>query len=114
MVKNNIFFYARIVENNIKIQKEDYDKQIEALKEENKRLREHNVSFQQQIEEESQVNRDLQEQVLQLTKHVKVSLVLPLFFFRCLQNNISFYLGIIFHIRNSSWLVSMWYVILID
>ncbi|XP_072574052.1 unconventional myosin-Vc isoform X2 [Paramormyrops kingsleyae] len=62
----------KIVENNIEIQKEDYEKQVEAMKEENRRSREQNVSFQQQIEEESQVNRDLQEQVLQLTKHVKV------------------------------------------
>ncbi|XP_048886762.1 unconventional myosin-Vc isoform X3 [Brienomyrus brachyistius] len=62
----------KIVENNIDIQKEDYQKQTEALKEDNRRLREQNVSLQQQIEEESQVNRDLQEQVLQLTKHVKV------------------------------------------
>ncbi|XP_072574051.1 unconventional myosin-Vc isoform X1 [Paramormyrops kingsleyae] len=62
----------KIVENNIEIQKEDYEKQVEAMKEENRRSREQNVSFQQQIEEESQVNRDLQEQVLQLTKHVKM------------------------------------------
>uniref|UniRef100_A0A3B3QET6 Myosin VC n=1 Tax=Paramormyrops kingsleyae TaxID=1676925 RepID=A0A3B3QET6_9TELE len=85
------------------LNKEDYEKQVEAMKEENRRSREQNVSFQQQIEEESQVNRDLQEQVLQLTKHVKVSLVLPLFFSRCLQNNISFYLGIIIHFTNSNF-----------
>ncbi|XP_036399626.1 unconventional myosin-Vc isoform X1 [Megalops cyprinoides] len=62
----------KIVENNFDIQKEDYDAQIEALKEENRRLKEEKIVLQQQVEEGVQTSGDLQEQVLQLTKHVKV------------------------------------------
>ncbi|KAJ8340437.1 hypothetical protein SKAU_G00350700 [Synaphobranchus kaupii] len=62
----------KIVENNSEIQKEDYDKQIQAMKEDNRRLREEKIALQQQIEEAGQVNDDMQAQVMQLTKHVKV------------------------------------------
>ncbi|KPP78078.1 unconventional myosin-Vc-like [Scleropages formosus] len=62
----------KIVENNIAIQKKDHEKEIEALNVESRKLREENVSFQKQIEEEGEVTRDLQEQVLKLTKHVKI------------------------------------------
>ncbi|KAI1889664.1 hypothetical protein AGOR_G00165270 [Albula goreensis] len=62
----------KIAENNFEIQKEDYEKQIEALKEENRRLKEEKIVLQQQMEEESQVNDELQTQMVQLTKHVKV------------------------------------------
>ncbi|XP_041652628.1 unconventional myosin-Vc isoform X2 [Cheilinus undulatus] len=61
----------KIAENNIEIQKEDHDKEIEILKEEIKRLKEERVGLQREIEEAGQVNGDLQEQVIQLTKHVK-------------------------------------------
>uniref|UniRef100_A0AAY4EQN7 Myosin VC n=1 Tax=Denticeps clupeoides TaxID=299321 RepID=A0AAY4EQN7_9TELE len=65
-------YLDRVAENNLEIHKEDLDKEIEALKEENKRLREDKIRLHTQIEEESQVKSDLQEQVTQLTKHVKV------------------------------------------
>uniref|UniRef100_A0A8C9WKE3 Myosin VC n=1 Tax=Scleropages formosus TaxID=113540 RepID=A0A8C9WKE3_SCLFO len=68
----NIFICVRIVENNIAIQKKDHEKEIEALNVESRKLREENVSFQKQIEEQGEVTQDLQEQVLKLTKHVKV------------------------------------------
>ncbi|XP_018595081.2 unconventional myosin-Vc isoform X3 [Scleropages formosus] len=62
----------KIVENNIAIQKKDHEKEIEALNVESRKLREENVSFQKQIEEQGEVTQDLQEQVLKLTKHVKL------------------------------------------
>ncbi|XP_061101477.1 unconventional myosin-Vc isoform X2 [Conger conger] len=62
----------KIAENNFEIQKEDYDGQIQALKEENRRLREEKITLQQQIEEAGQVNDDIEAQMMQLTKHVKV------------------------------------------
>lgn len=42
------------------------------MKLENRILREEKFRLQAQLEEETQVNVDLQEQVAQLTKHVKV------------------------------------------
>lgn len=42
------------------------------LKEEIKRLKEERVILQRKLEEGAQVNSDLQEQVIQLTKHVKL------------------------------------------
>ena len=45
--------------------------EVEALKEEIKRLKEERVNLHRKVEEEGQVNADLQEQVLQLSKHVK-------------------------------------------
>lgn len=42
------------------------------LKDELKRLKEERISLQRQIEEGGQVNSDLQEKVVQLTKHAKV------------------------------------------
>lgn len=45
---------------------------MEDLKEEIKRLKEERASLQSKLEEGAQVTSDLQEQVLQLTKHVKV------------------------------------------
>lgn len=44
---------------------------METLKEELKKLKEERIGLQRQIEEGGQVNADLQEQVSQLTKHVK-------------------------------------------
>ncbi|XP_044050304.1 unconventional myosin-Vc isoform X4 [Siniperca chuatsi] len=61
----------KIAENNIEIQRQDHEKEVETLKEEIKRLKEERVSLQRKIEEGGQVNSDLQEQVIQLTKHVK-------------------------------------------
>lgn len=62
---------GRIAENNIEIQRQDHQKEVETLKEEIKRLKEERVSLHRQIEEGGQVNSDLQEQVIQLTKDVK-------------------------------------------
>lgn len=62
---------GRIAENNIEIEKQDHEKEVQALKEEIKRLKEERVSLQRKIEEGGQVNSDLQEQVIQLSKHVK-------------------------------------------
>ncbi|KAM3608516.1 uncharacterized protein V6R79_000398 [Siganus canaliculatus] len=61
----------KIAENNIEIQRLDHEKEVEALKEEIKRLKEERASLQRKLEEGGQVNSDLQEQVIQLTKHVK-------------------------------------------
>uniref|UniRef100_A0A673C4V4 Myosin VC n=1 Tax=Sphaeramia orbicularis TaxID=375764 RepID=A0A673C4V4_9TELE len=54
----------RIAENSIEIQRQDHDKEVEALKEEIKRLKEERVGLQRKMEEGSQVNADLQEQVI--------------------------------------------------
>ncbi len=45
---------------------------METLKEDIKRLKEERVGLQRKVEERDQVNSDLQEQVSQLAKHVKV------------------------------------------
>uniref|UniRef100_A0A3Q1JUK3 Myosin VC n=1 Tax=Anabas testudineus TaxID=64144 RepID=A0A3Q1JUK3_ANATE len=68
---------CRIAENNIEIQRQDHEKEVETLKEEIKRLKEERVSLRRQIEEGGLVNSDLQEQVIQLTKHVKAIPELP-------------------------------------
>ncbi|CAJ1056489.1 unconventional myosin-Vc isoform X3 [Xyrichtys novacula] len=62
----------KVAENNSEIQKQDHEKEVEILKEETKRLKEDRVCLQRKIEEAGQTNSDLQEQVIQLTKHVKV------------------------------------------
>uniref|UniRef100_A0A8K9Y8A4 Myosin VC n=1 Tax=Oncorhynchus mykiss TaxID=8022 RepID=A0A8K9Y8A4_ONCMY len=64
--------FLRIAENNLDLQKEDHEKEVEILREENRRLKEERVRLQRQTEEGAQVNTDLQDQVIQLTKHVKV------------------------------------------
>lgn len=51
------------------------DKEIAALKEENRKLREDKIQLQAQAEEDKQINKELQEQLGQLTKHVKVDSV---------------------------------------
>lgn len=62
---------GRIAENNIEIQRQDHEKEVGTLKEEIKKLKEERVRLQTKMEEGGQVNSDLQEQVIQLTKHVK-------------------------------------------
>lgn len=62
---------GRIAENNIEILKQDHEKEVETLKEEVKRLKEEVINLQRQTEEGEQLNSDLQEQISQLTKHVK-------------------------------------------
>ncbi|MCI4382023.1 hypothetical protein PGIGA_G00258860 [Pangasianodon gigas] len=62
----------KVAEHSSELQKEDLDKEIAALKEENRRLREDKIQLQAQAEENTQINKELQEQLGQLTKHVKV------------------------------------------
>ncbi|XP_016298040.1 unconventional myosin-Vc [Sinocyclocheilus anshuiensis] len=64
--------FRKVAEHNSELQKEDSDKEIVVLKEENRRLREERIRLQTQVEEDEKINAELQEQVLQLTKHVKV------------------------------------------
>lgn len=52
--------------------KQDHENEVEILKEEIRRLKEERVTLNRKVEEGDQVNADLQEQVMQLTKHVKV------------------------------------------
>lgn len=65
-------FLDRIAENNLEILRQDHDKEVDSLKEELKRLREEKLGLQQEAEEARQANSDLQEQVVQLSKHVKL------------------------------------------
>ncbi|KAM7414757.1 hypothetical protein PAMA_019527 [Pampus argenteus] len=69
--KENEARLRKIAENNIEMQRQDHNKEVETLKEEIKRLKEERVNLQRNIEEGGQVNADLQDQVIQLTKHVK-------------------------------------------
>ncbi|AWP08297.1 putative unconventional myosin-Vc [Scophthalmus maximus] len=69
--KENEARLRKIAENNTEIQRHDHEKEVEALKEEIKRMKEERVGLHRKIEEEGQVTSDLQEQVVQLTKHVK-------------------------------------------
>ncbi|KAM6936964.1 unconventional myosin-Vc [Xenentodon cancila] len=62
----------KIAENNIEIQNHDHENEMATLKEEMKMLKEERARLQRQVEEGELVNSDLQEQVIQLTKHVKV------------------------------------------
>ncbi|KAF6738864.1 Unconventional myosin-Vc [Oryzias melastigma] len=62
----------KVAENNMEIKKQDFEKEVVTLKEEIRRLKEERVGLQRKLEEGEQVNSDLQEQIVQLTKHVKV------------------------------------------
>ncbi|KAM4553324.1 unconventional myosin-Vc [Fundulus diaphanus] len=70
--KENETRLRKIAENSIEIQRHDHEKEVETLREEIKRLKEDRMSLKRRIEDGAQVNSDLQEQVIQLTKHVKV------------------------------------------
>ncbi|KAM9854201.1 unconventional myosin-Vc [Aulostomus maculatus] len=70
--KENEARLRKIAENNTEIQRQDHEQEVESLKDEIKRLKEERVSLQRKLEEGIQVNSDLQEQVIQLSKHVKV------------------------------------------
>ena len=65
------FLVVRIAENNMEILREDHEKEVVELTEEIRRLKEERGRLQLQMGQEGQVNSDLQEQVVQLTKHVK-------------------------------------------
>nr|XP_057931095.1 unconventional myosin-Vc isoform X2 [Doryrhamphus excisus] len=62
----------KIAENNLEIQRQDHEKELGSLKEEIRKLKDERVSLQMKLDEDGQVNTDLQDQVAQLTKHVKV------------------------------------------
>ncbi|KAJ3597016.1 hypothetical protein NHX12_003416 [Muraenolepis orangiensis] len=66
----------KIAENNMEILREDQEKEVAALREEIRRLKEERVHLQQQASQVAQVHAELQEQVVQLTKHVKTIPVL--------------------------------------
>lgn len=70
--KENEARLRKIAENSIELMRQDHDKEVEAFKEELRRLKEEKGSLQRKVEEAVQVNADLQEQVVQLTKHVKM------------------------------------------
>uniref|UniRef100_A0AAX7T093 Myosin VC n=1 Tax=Astatotilapia calliptera TaxID=8154 RepID=A0AAX7T093_ASTCA len=53
-------------------ERQDHEAEVATLKEEIKRLKEERVILQRKLEEGAQANSDLQEQVIQLTKHVKL------------------------------------------
>ncbi|XP_058854700.1 unconventional myosin-Vc-like isoform X2 [Acipenser ruthenus] len=61
----------KILENGFEIQKDDYEKQIEALKEEMKCLREEKIQLQQQVQEEFLINDGLKQDITQLTNQAK-------------------------------------------
>ncbi|XP_030221748.1 unconventional myosin-Vc [Gadus morhua] len=61
----------KIAENNMEILREDHEKEVVELTEEIRRLKEERGRLQLQMGQEGQVNSDLQEQVVQLAKHVK-------------------------------------------
>uniref|UniRef100_A0A8C4YZH6 Myosin VC n=1 Tax=Gadus morhua TaxID=8049 RepID=A0A8C4YZH6_GADMO len=65
------FLVVRIAENNMEILREDHEKEVVELTEEIRRLKEERGRLQLQMGQEGQVNSDLQEQVVQLAKHVK-------------------------------------------
>lgn len=69
----------RVAEHSSELQKEDTEKEIETLKEENRRLREERVRLQAQLQEDQHIYTEMQEQLQQLTKHVKVNLTQTLF-----------------------------------
>ncbi|XP_068595561.1 unconventional myosin-Vc [Brachionichthys hirsutus] len=62
----------RTAEDTIEILRQDQETEVETLKEEIKRLKEERIDLRRTVEETGRVNFDLQEQVIQLSKHVKV------------------------------------------
>ncbi|KAK7892140.1 hypothetical protein WMY93_024103 [Mugilogobius chulae] len=70
--KENEARLRKIAENSIELLQQDHEKEIEALKDELRKLREEKAGLERKVEEGTQVNADLQEQVVQLSKHVKI------------------------------------------
>ncbi|XP_072291958.1 unconventional myosin-Vc [Eucyclogobius newberryi] len=70
--KENEARLKKIAENFTELLKQDHEKEVEVLKEELRRLREEKAALERKVEEGLQVNADLQEQVVQLSKHVKI------------------------------------------
>nr|XP_014351998.1 PREDICTED: unconventional myosin-Vc isoform X2 [Latimeria chalumnae] len=61
----------KILETNFQNQKKDYEKQIEALHEEIRCLREENIRLQQQSQDDFQMNENLKQEIEQLKKQAK-------------------------------------------
>ncbi|XP_051918237.1 unconventional myosin-Vc isoform X2 [Hippocampus zosterae] len=70
--KENQARLRKIAENNLDIQREEHEKELAILKEELRRLKDERVSLKMKLEDCEQMSADLQDQVAQLTKHVKV------------------------------------------
>ncbi|CAL9696918.1 unnamed protein product [Knipowitschia caucasica] len=70
--KENEARLRKIVENSTELLRQDHEKEVNLLKEDLRRLREEKAGLETKMEESFQVNADLQEQVVQLSKHVKV------------------------------------------
>ncbi|MBN3292049.1 MYO5C protein, partial [Polypterus senegalus] len=62
----------KMLENDFAIQKEDYEKQIDSLKEEIKCLREEKMQLQQQVQEEFIFNDELKQEIAQLAREAEV------------------------------------------
>ncbi|XP_076847044.1 unconventional myosin-Vc isoform X2 [Brachyhypopomus gauderio] len=62
----------KVAEHSGELQKEDAAKEVAVLREESRRLREEKVRLQGQAEEDTRLHHELQQQLSQLTKHVKV------------------------------------------
>ncbi|XP_049577988.1 unconventional myosin-Vc isoform X2 [Syngnathus scovelli] len=62
----------KTAESNLKIQRKEHDKELGILKEELRKLKDERISLQMKLEDGDQMTADLQDQVAQLTKHVKV------------------------------------------
>uniref|UniRef100_A0A8B9HAJ0 Myosin VC n=1 Tax=Astyanax mexicanus TaxID=7994 RepID=A0A8B9HAJ0_ASTMX len=59
---------VRVAEHSGELQREDLEKEILALKEENRRMREEKLQLQTQASEDTQINKELQEQLSQMKK----------------------------------------------
>ncbi|XP_061139879.1 unconventional myosin-Vc isoform X2 [Syngnathus typhle] len=62
----------KTAESNLEIQRKEHDKELGFLKEELRKLKDERISLQMKLEDGDQMTADLQDQVGQLTKHVKV------------------------------------------
>ncbi|XP_037109378.1 unconventional myosin-Vc isoform X2 [Syngnathus acus] len=62
----------KTAESNLEIQRKEHDKELGFLKEELRKLKDERISLQMKLEDGDQMTADLQDQVAQLTKHVKV------------------------------------------
>ncbi|XP_077451845.1 unconventional myosin-Vc isoform X3 [Stigmatopora argus] len=62
----------KMAENNLEIERRDHEKELGILREEMRNLKEERAGLQMKMEDSDHMTIDLQDQVSQLTKHVKV------------------------------------------
>ncbi|XP_057692409.1 unconventional myosin-Vc isoform X2 [Corythoichthys intestinalis] len=62
----------KMAENNLEMQRRDHEKELGVLREEIRKLKDERAALQMKMEDGDQMTIDLQDQVAQLTKHVKV------------------------------------------